>query len=123
VAAEALCRQSFPYFLTWCRIRSDDPLHPGVIPLDPWPFQVERAESWQQGTSEVILKERQLGFSAVLVAPYLLWRAMYHGWACGYLSKGQQEAREELERVEAIWNLLPDFLKVSGTFRADDASF
>lgn len=123
VAAEALCRQSFPYFLTWCRIRSDDPLRPGVIPLDPWPFQVERAESWQQGTSEVILKERQLGFSAVLVAPYLLWRAMYHGWACGYLSKGQQEAREEIERVEQIWNLLPEFIRVGGTFRADDASF
>lgn len=123
VAAEALCRQSFPEFLTWCRIRSDDPLSPGVIPLAPWPFQVERAESWQQGTSEVILKERQLGFSAVLVAPYLLWRAMYHGWACGYLSKGQAEAREEIERIESIYGLLPDFLKVNGTFRADDASF
>lgn len=123
VAAEALCRQSFSYFLTWAKIRSDDPLHPGIIPLEPWPFQFERAESWQAGTSEVILKERQLGFSAVLVAPYLLWRAMYHGWACGYLSKGQQEAREEIERVEAIYNLLPDFLKVGGTFRADDASF
>ena len=97
VAAEALCRSSFPEFLTWCKIRSDDPLAPGVIPLDPWPFQVERAIAWQSGQSEVILKERQMGFSAVLLAPYMLWRAMYSGWTCGYLSKGEDEAREEIK--------------------------
>ena len=42
-----------------------------------------------RGDSEIILKERQLGFSAVLVAPYLLWRAMFHQWVCGYLSVEQ----------------------------------
>jgi hypothetical protein len=123
VAAEYECRHSFPYFLTWCKIRSDDPLAPGVIPLTPWPFQVERAESWQSGTSEVILKERQLGFSAVLVAPYMLWRAMFHGWVCGYLSKGEDEAREEILRVGALFDELPSFLKVPGKVRADDATF
>jgi hypothetical protein len=123
VAAEVLCRRDFPYFLTWCRIRSDDPLSPGVIPLKPWPFQVERAESWQAGTSEVILKERQLGFSAVLLAPYMLWRAMYHGWTCGYLSKGEDEAREEILRLSNLYEELPHFLKVPGKVRADDATF
>ena len=114
---------SFADFLTFCRIRSDDPQAPGITPLNPWPFQVERAESWQAGSSEVILKERQLGFSAVLVAPYMLWRAMYHGWSCGYLSVGQQEAREEISRIRALYGELPDFLKVPGTIRVDDASF
>jgi len=123
VAAEALCRQSFPYFLSWLRIRSDDPLHPGIVPLQPWGFQVERAESWQAGTSEVILKERQLGFSQVLVAPYLLWRAMYHGWACGYLSKGQEESREEIARMRSLYEEMPAFLRTKATFRADDCSF
>lgn len=118
-----ICRRSFPDFLTFCRIRSDDPLNPGVIPLEPWPFQVERAEAWQAGESEVILKERQLGFSAVLVAPYLLWRAMFHGWACGYLSVGQQEARDEISRIRALYSELPDHLKVKGTIRVDDALF
>lgn len=123
VAAEALCRQSFPDFLSWCKIRSDDPTQPGVIPLEPWPFQLERAEAWQAGDSEVILKERQLGFSAVLVAPYLLWRAMYHGWTCGYLSVGQDEAREEISRIKALYAELPEFLRTKASLRVDDASF
>lgn len=118
-----ICELSFAEFLTYCSIRSDDPLAPGVVPLTPWPFQVERAESWQAGTSEVILKERQLGFSAVLVAPYMLWRAMYHGWACGYLSVGQAEAREEIQRIKALYASLPSHLRVAGTIRADDAEF
>ena len=123
LATLTVCRESFPAFLRWCRIRSDDPLHPGIIDLDPWPFQVERAEAWQTGQSEVDLKERQQGFSQVLVAPYLLWRAMYHDWACAYLSKGQQEAREEISRVKSIYELLPEFLKTPATFRADDAEW
>ena len=123
LAAETLCRRDFPTFLTWCKIRSDDPLSPGVIPLEPWPFQVERAAAWQRGESEVILKERQLGFSAVLVAPYLLWRAMYYGWSCGYLSKGESEAVEEITRIGAIYDELPSFLKVPGRMRSQDATF
>lgn len=123
VAAESACRADFSYFLTWCRIRSDDPLAPGVISLDPWPFQAERARAWQSGQSEVILKERQMGFSAVLLAPYMLWRAMYHGWACGYLSKGEDEAREEIIRIKSIYDELPSFLKVVGHIRSDDATF
>lgn len=119
----SLCERSFADFLTYCQIRSDDPLAPGIQQLSPWPYQVARAESWQAGTSEVILKERQLGFSAVLVAPYMLWRAMYHGWACGYLSVGQAEAREEIQRIKALYASLPSHLKVAGTIRADDAEF
>lgn len=123
VAAEAACRAEFSYFLTWCQIRSEDALNPGLIPLNPFPFQVERAEAWQSGASEVILKERQQGFSAALVAPYLLWRAMYYGWTCGYLSVGQKEAREEISRIESLYQALPPFLRVAGTIRVDDAEF
>ena len=122
-AALALCRMSFPEFLTWCQVRSDDPQQPGDIRLIPWPYQQERAKSWQEGNSEVILKERQLGFSAALIAPYLLWRSMYHGWACGYLSVGQEEAREEIRRIKRLHEQLPPYLKIHGQIRVDDASF
>lgn len=124
VAAEASCRASFPYFLTWCKIRSDDPDVADLIPLNPWPFQVERAEAWERGESEVILKERQFGFSYALVAPYMLWRAMYHGWTCGYLSKGEKEAYEEILRIQSLYDSLPEFLKTpNGRIRAEDATF
>ncbi len=116
-------RRSFVYFLSQCHIRSDDPLNPGLIPLEPWPYQVERAESWQAGTSEVILKERQLGFSKVLVDPYMLWRAMYYGWTFGYLSKGEAEAQEEILVAKGIYDTLHDWLRVKGTIRSQDASF
>ena len=123
LAASAACKADFTYFLKWCKVRSDDPAHPGLIRLQPWDFQLERAAQWQAGASEVILKERQLGFSAVLVAPYLLWRAMFYEWTCGYLSVGQDEAREEISRIKAIHAELPDFLKIPGLIRVDDATF
>jgi len=123
LAALQRCKQDFTYFLKWCKIRSDDPDHLGLIRLNPWPYQIERAEAWMRGDSEIILKERQLGFSAVLVAPYLLWRAMFHQWVCGYLSVGQDEAREEITRIRTIHAELPDFLRVNGNIRVDDATF
>ena len=119
----ALVERSFPDFLLALTIRSDDPQHPEPVPLRPWPFQVERARAWEAGASEVILKERQLGFSAALVAPYLLWRAMYHGWTCGYWSVDQPAAREQLRRIRAMYEDLPAYLRDPGTVRVDDASF
>jgi hypothetical protein len=94
---------------------------PGIIDLVPWPFQIERAEAWQTGRSEVILKERQQGFSQVLMAPYILWRMMYFGWACGYWSVDQPAARKEVARIKALYEELPPFLRVPCVFRADDA--
>lgn len=122
-AQRELCRRSFAEFLRYVHVRTDDPLNPEVVPLNPWPFQVERAEAWAAGASEVVLKERQLGFSSALVAPYMLWRAMYHGWTCGYWSKGELEAKEELDRVEVIYEHLPAWLRVSGSIGAEVATF
>ena len=123
LAQRDLCRQSFPDFLTYCKIRSDDPAHPALTPLTPYGYQVERAEAWQSGAWEAILKERQLGFSAVLVAPFLLWCAMYRGWKCAYTSVDQDAAREEISRIEVLYESLPAHLRVTGKFRADDCSF
>jgi hypothetical protein len=123
-AQRALCEASFVDFLYFLKIRSDDPLHTDLIPLRPWPYQVERAEAWERGESEVILKERQFGFSYALVAPYMLWRAMYHGWTCGYLSKGEKEAYEEILRIQSLYDSLPAFIKTpNAKIRAEDATF
>lgn len=100
-AAIELCRLSFPDFLRYCRILSDDPDNPEPIPFAPYDYQLERAEAWQAGQSEVVLKARQLGFSWGL-GDYMLWRALFHGWDCGYYSRGEDEARAEIEQ-RVLW--------------------
>ena len=123
LAQRALCEASFPDFLTYLKIRSDDPADPSLHELAPWPFQIERAEAWQGGASEVILKERQTGFSSALVAPYFLWCAMYRRWQCAYTSVDQTASRKEVQRIKALYESLPAHLKVPGSFRVDDAEF
>jgi len=100
-AAYELCRQSFADFLRYCRIQDDDPTAPTDIPFVPYDYQRERAEAWQSGQSEVVLKARQLGFSWTL-ADYMLWRAEFHGWDIGYYSRGEDEARAEIEQ-RVLW--------------------
>lgn len=111
-ARYALARRHFLDFLAFVTIVSDDPWNPTSGPFQPWEFQCERARAWESGQSEVILKARQLGFSW-LVASYMLWRAMYFGWAIGYYSRGEQEALAEIEnRVLYIWEHLPPALRI-----------
>lgn len=122
-AQRALCERSFPDFLSYLKIRSDDPDNPELQDLDPWPFQLERAAAWQAGAWEIILKERQTGFSSALVAPFFLWCAMYRRWQCAYTSVDQPAARKEVSRIKALYESLPAHLRVPGSFRADDAEF
>lgn len=101
-----LIRESFTDWLPTLTIHDDDPVRPSAVPFVPYPYQVERAEAWQRGESEVNLKARQLGFSW-LAAAYKLWRAAHHGWNVAYISKGQVEARGHLEsRVRYMWRHL-----------------
>jgi hypothetical protein len=123
LAQRALCEQSFPEFLTYLSIRSDDPNDVRPQRLVPWGFQIERAQAWQAGGNEIILKERQTGFSSALVAPYFLWRSMYWNWQCAYTSVDQPAARKQIARIKAIYDLLPRHLRAPGAFRTDDAAF
>lgn len=107
-----LVRRSFPEFLRFVTIVSDDPWNPVATSLKPWPFQIAMAERWQAGRSEVILKPRQIGASW-MIAAYKLWRAQYSNWRVGYYSRGEEEARSQIEeRVEYIWAHLPPALQV-----------
>lgn len=110
---QALARRRFRWFLRYVSIRSDDPMEPKPVRWQPWAALLERADAWENRRSEVILKARQLGFSW-LVAAYMLWRAMFFGWAVAYYSRGQDEATEELDqRVLFIWEHLPPSLQVA----------
>lgn len=84
----------------------------GVIPMELWPHLVERAEAWERGESEVVLKARQLGISWLLAA-YALWVAMYRpGSTVLELSQGQAEAYELLGKSRSIHDSLPVALRV-----------
>ena len=111
LAERELCKRSFVRFLSHVQILTDDPINPRAIPFEPYPYQVERAEAWEGHASEVIGKARQLGFSW-LVAAYMVWRAMFHGWAVGYYSRGEKEARHQIKgRVEFVWKHLPRHIR------------
>lgn len=112
MARVVLARKDFREFLRYVYVRGDNPTRPSSIPMEEWDYQLERADAWTDGQSEIVLKARQLGFSWLLAA-YKLWRAMYWGWSVGYWSIDEPAAVYQLEdRMLYIWERLPDSLKV-----------
>ena len=118
---QQLCRASFVEFLSYIKVRSDDPYNPGPIPWKDWEYLHERAAAWEAGESEVILKARQLGMTW-LFAAYANWCAR-NGKAVGAFSAGQVESRAILDRVRYIEEYLPPHLKANAVIRSDDASY
>lgn len=82
-----------------------------AIKFDLWPHLVERAQSWQAGTDEIVLKARQLGLSW-LAAAYALFVALKPGKNVLLLSKGELEAYQLLDKVKFIWEHLPPALRL-----------
>lgn len=107
---QSICAESFPDFLIYITLRSDDPHHPEPVRMQPYPYQIDLAERWQAHESQVILKARQIGAS-VLLRGYALWRAMHSGWNVGYYSRGQDEAVAWLDGVEQMANALAPHLR------------
>ncbi|MCR4373435.1 MAG: hypothetical protein NUW22_01140, partial [Acidobacteria bacterium] len=112
VAAEReLVRREFVDFLGFMFIRSDDPLNPVVSKWLPWPYLIAQALFWALGVSEVILKDRQLGYSW-LAAAFAVFRAR-NGAAVAVISKGQLEAREFLAKCAFVERHLPAHLRTA----------
>jgi len=116
-----LCEKSFVEFLSYIKVRSDDPYNPGAVPWKNWDYLIERADAWAEGKSEVILKARQLGMTW-LFAAYADWCAR-NGKAVGAFSAGQVESRAILDRVRYIEEMLPKHLQSGATIRSDDATY
>lgn len=121
MAEAELCRRSFIRFLTHVKVRSDDPLNPIVTNWEPWDYLIEQALGWAAGGSEVILKDRQLGYSW-LAAAYAVWRAR-NGAAVALISKGQLEARELLSKCVFVEAHLPKHLQARASVKVDDLKF
>lgn len=109
LAKAELCRRDFVRFLGYVKVRSDDPLNPVVTDWQPWDYLTEQARLWASGESEIVLKDRQLGYSW-LVAAYSVWRAR-SGAMVALISKGQLEARELLAKCRFVEDHLPVYIK------------
>lgn len=108
MARIVLATRCFSDFLPFVTLRSDNPMRPAATLMEPYAYQVERAQAWQRGDSEIVLKARQLGFSSGLISPYSLFRAMWSGWSVGYWSLNEKAAVRQLEsRVLYCWERLP----------------
>ena len=113
LAEQEMARRDFATFLRFITIRSDDPRRPAPSRMQPYAYQLERARAWQGGESEIVVKARQLGFSSGLLAPYALWRAMYHGWNVGYWSLGERAVKRHVDtRLVYQHARLPDGLRM-----------
>ena len=97
--------KTFAEFLQGCVIERD--VEPrGWIEFEPFDYQIERAESWDSGANEVILKRRQVG---------LTWEAVYFAQYCGLfktghsaiISKGKYEANEFIRKITTSMAFLP----------------
>lgn len=83
----------------------------GPIPFELYDFQGKRAERWEAGDSEIILKARQLGFSW-LAAAFAYWTAAYHPSShVAVLSAGEREMLKFMRKIRFIWRRMPEALK------------
>ena len=104
-AAERLASRKAPEhvsFVDYLRgARIDDAIARDIIPYELWPHLVERAESWEAGQSEIVLKARQLGLTW-LAAAYAVWRCRQPNARGLLLSQGQDYATEILRKAKSI---------------------
>jgi hypothetical protein len=104
ITAEDIIRAAnhFPSFLPYCYIRDKR----GNNPMELWKFQLETAEAWGLGVSEIVLKSRQLGYTWLL-ADYACWKIFQPGATVLIISKGEREAINLGRRIKYVYNNLP----------------
>jgi hypothetical protein len=102
------CSKSVSVFAQHCKVQ-----HPvrGLIPLQPYAFQDVALHHFQNHKCSIMLKGRQMGLSTC-EAVYALWKAMFTPNATIVIGGSSFSlARDMLDRVRAMIEGLPDFLK------------
>lgn len=81
------------------------------MPFHLWPGQVHVMWLLMTVRLVIILKARQLGISWVSCA-YALWLVLFHpGKVVICFSKGENEAKELLRRIQALYDRLPEWMR------------
>jgi hypothetical protein len=96
--------------------------HParGAILLKLWDAQFDTVVAFETQERVMILKARQLGFST-LVAAYAFWETFFWGDRTEvFLSKGEREAAQLLEKASYGYARLPDWMKSRGPRKVSD---
>ncbi len=80
------------------------------VKWQPWPYQLDLLDIFLDFDDIVLLKARQLGWSWLLTG-YADWKAIFMDGAKGlFLSQGEKEAYDLIDKAKYIINNLPHYL-------------
>jgi hypothetical protein len=105
-----IAKTDFVTFLRYVYIADDDDPS-GRIPFQTWPHLVDTATSWGAGTSEIVLKSRQQGYSWLAAALAEHTSAFTPQALSLLLSMGEEEAQKLKRKVDFIHDNLPPALQ------------
>lgn len=106
--AQHLPDLTFEEFLEFVRVERDGD-EGGIVPFELWPHLLERARSWQQHNSEIILKARQLGISTLAEA-FALYTGL-HGGQVLVISKAAADGKDFARKVLIQYDELPQSMQ------------
>jgi hypothetical protein len=110
------CEASFRYFTDTYGVIDDSQGHgghTGTMPFRLWPDQGTLADTLQAEDRVIILKARQLGISWLCCA-LALWTALFRpGQVVLLFSIGEEESKELLRRIKALYERLPPWLRLA----------
>lgn len=85
----------------------------GTMPFNLWPSQADVMRELKANRLVLLLKARQLGISW-LCCSYALWLCLFHsGKVVLLFSKGETEANELIRRIQALYDRLPEWLRIT----------
>jgi len=105
-----MSQSSVHYFLTeyaWILNRNTGQ----KVKWEPWQYQLDLLDIFLDFDEIVLLKARQLGWTWVLMA-YAGWKVIFTDASKGlFLSQGEKEAFDLIDKSKFVINNLPEFLK------------
>lgn len=92
------------------------------IRFELWPAQTQVCNDFDLNRFVVVLKARQLGLSWIAVHEALKTLLFKPGSKVGLFSLRENEAKDLLKRVKAVYNKLPEWMKPRGGIKVDAAT-
>ena len=105
------CKEDIRFFVEKY-VYINDPQTYETFKYEPWPFQLDLFDTFDNNEKTIILKGRQLGVSWI-VCMYALHRILfYNNSNVLMLSKREDEAQKLIVKIKFMYNFLPPWLQV-----------